>query len=279
MLGHSKPQIMLCEGSTLYVVKFHCSAYGPRQLASEYIAYELARLAGLPVPDIALVDVSSDLIENTPDLVQRNGSGTRFIPGLQFGSRFIQRTGGSAPTDYLPQPWLSQVTNRAAFAGIFILDKWCGNRASRKAVFQQDRPLANHTVCFVGCDGCFGGETWELNSRPDDGFYNNCVVYREVSDWDSFEPFLSRLLSMTPEDLWQIARRVPPQWYDNKRVELETLVEGILARRSRVHQAVAASIEMFPKFFPSWRRSPRVFLSNEPAGAVTSFWEVARTIT
>jgi hypothetical protein len=275
MSGHSKPQIMLCEGSALYVVKFQCSAYGSRQLASEYIASEIARCAGLPVPDSTLVDVSPDLIENTPDLSRPEA--TRFFPGLQFGSRFVERTGGSAPTDYLPQPWLINVTNRAAFAGMFILDKWCGNRATRKAVFRQERPHSDHVVRFVGYDGCFGGAAWEMRCEPDHGFYNNCIVYRDVSGWDSFEPFLSRLLSMTPDAVWQIARQVPCEWYGDKQPELEALVEGLLARRSRVHQMVAASIESFPAYFPSWANSRRVFLAGGRAGAAERLWQSAPT--
>jgi hypothetical protein len=262
---------MLCEDSALYVVKFQCSVYGVRQLASEFIAAGIARFAGLPVPDSALIEVSPGLIEYTPDLSHRDGP--RFFPGLQFGSRFVERTGGSAPVDYLPQPWLINVSNRAAFAGMFILDKWCGNRASRKAVFRQDRPLSDHVVRFVGFDGCFGGAAWEMSGCPGDGFYPNGIVYRDVSDWESFEPFLSRLLSMTPEAVWQIARQVPSEWYGDKQAELEALVEGLLARRSRVHQMVAASIESFPGFFPSWRISPHVFLEKGPAAVAARIWE------
>lgn len=271
MIGHSRPQIMLCEDSALYVVKFQCSSYSSRQLASELIASEIARLAGLPVPETALVEVSAGLIENTPDLSRRDGP--RFFPGLQFGSRFVVRTGDSAPTDYLPQPWLVNVTNRDAFSGMFILDKWCGNRASRKAVFRRDRPFSNHLVHFIGFDGCFGQGTWEMSSSPEDGFYNNGIVYQDILDWESFEPFISRLLSMTPDAIWQIAQGVPGEWYDGNRTELEALVEGLLARRSRVHQMVAASIASFPGCFPSWRISPHVFLAEAPAGASVRIWQ------
>jgi hypothetical protein len=237
----------------------------------------MGRLAGLPVPESALVEVSSGLVDNTPDLSRKEGP--RFFPGMQFGSRLVVRTEGSAPTDYLPQPWLINVTNRAAFAGMFILDKWCGNRAPRKAVFRQDRPLSEHVVHFVGFDGCFGGAAWEMTSSPEDGFYNNCVVYRDLSDWESFEPFLSRLLSMTPEVVWRIARQVPPEWYGDRRAELDALVECVLARRSRVHQLVAASIDSFPGFFPSWRRNPHVFLASGPAGAAARIWQGVPTAT
>lgn len=271
MIGHSKPQIMLCEDSALYVVKFQCSAYRSRQLASEFIGAEIARFAGMPVPDVALVDVSAGLIEKTPDLSRPEGP--RFLPGLQCGSRFIARTGDSAPTDYLPQPWLIKVANRAAFAGMLILDKWCGNRASRKAVFRRDRPFADHLVYFVGYDGCFGGAAWEMSSSPEESLYNNGIVYQDVSDWESFEPFLSRLLSMTPDTIWQIARQVPEEWYEGNRAELEALVEGLLARRSRVHQMVAASIESCPGYFPSWRTSPRVFPATTARSAAAGIWQ------
>jgi HipA-like kinase len=278
MNGHSRPHLLLCENSALYVVKFQCSQFDSRQLVSEYVASEIARFAGLPVPDHAIVNVPQALIENTPALNKSDTLNIRFFPGQHFGSRFVQRTGGSAPTDYLPEAWLTQVSNRAAFAGMFILDKWCGNCAARKAVFRQDRLFSEYAAHFIGQERCFGGAAWQFDCSMGSGFYPNCIVYHDVSNWESFEPYLSRLLSMTPDVIWQIAQQIPAEWYGDKRTELEELAARLLDRRSRVHQMVAASITSFPKQFPSWRTSPQVFLSGKSTSANAAFWANAPTI-
>lgn len=275
--GHSKPQLMLCENSAIYLVKFQCPAFDSRKLVAEYMASEIARSAGLPVPDHAIIEVSPFLIDNTPALSQPDASGVRFSPGRHFGSRFVERTGGAAPADYLPQAWLLNVINRATFAGIFVLDKWCANGGPRKAVFRQDRSCSDYAARFIGHDMCFGGAAWKFNCFPENGFYRDGIVYQDVGSWENFEPFLSRLLSMTPDMLWQIAQQVPQEWYDGKRLELEDLVAKLLARRSQVHQMVARSIESFPKLFPSWRANAPVFLSGKAAPASAAFWVDAPT--
>ena len=73
-----------------------------RVLANELLASRLAAAAGLTVPETELVEVSSWLIENTPELeIDLGQSHVRCAPGLQFGSRFAGRTdagpGGGLP--------------------------------------------------------------------------------------------------------------------------------------------------------------------------------------
>jgi hypothetical protein len=277
MLGHCAPQLMSCDDSALYVVKLQSSHYHSRHLVSEYLASEIARFVGLPVPDCAIVDVPPALVELIQNLDHQDPSPFRVFPGRQLGFRFIGRTGGASPTDYLPRPWLINVVNRTTFAGMFILDKWCGNSARRKAVFHQDYPHSEYSVQFIDHEGCFGGAAWELNSSPESGFYGNCAVYHDIGNWESFEPYLSRLLSMTPEILWQIAAKIPSEWYGDRRIDLEELVAKLVARRSRVHQLVAVSIQSCPKLFPSWRSRSPVFLSDKRFSAGATLWIDAPT--
>jgi hypothetical protein len=73
----------------LYVVKFRGAAQGPHALVAELIAGELGRAAGLPVPELVLVDVDPDLTAEDPDpdpfvqeLLARS-------PGLNLGVDFL----------------------------------------------------------------------------------------------------------------------------------------------------------------------------------------------
>lgn len=65
--GGSLPAVVEADDDGLYVVKFRGAGQGPRALVAEWIAGELARAAGLRVPDQVGVDVGAALGRNEPD--------------------------------------------------------------------------------------------------------------------------------------------------------------------------------------------------------------------
>ncbi len=87
--GGSLPAIVEADDSGLYVVKFRAAGQGEKALVAELLAGELARVLGLRVPEIVLVDVCAELGRNEPDpeirdlLRQSVGSnvGLDFLPG------------------------------------------------------------------------------------------------------------------------------------------------------------------------------------------------------
>ena len=83
-----------------------------RVLANELMASRIASAAGLTVPETELVEVSSWLIENTPELeIDLGKTHVRCKAGLQFGSRFA---GGMMPgqvVDFLPETQIGELKN------------------------------------------------------------------------------------------------------------------------------------------------------------------------
>lgn len=87
--GGSLPAVVQAGDGRLYVVKFHGAAQGVRVLLAEVVAGELARALGLPVPELVLADVSSELGRAEPnseirDLLRRSAGrnlGMAFLPG------------------------------------------------------------------------------------------------------------------------------------------------------------------------------------------------------
>ena len=65
--GGSLPAIVEGDDSGMYVLKFHGAGQGPKVLVAELIAGELARAAGLPVPEIVLMELDPDLARTEPD--------------------------------------------------------------------------------------------------------------------------------------------------------------------------------------------------------------------
>jgi hypothetical protein len=64
--GGSVPAVVEADDGQLWVAKFRGSAQGGRVLAAELIIGELARAAGLPVPELALIDVDAAIGRSEP---------------------------------------------------------------------------------------------------------------------------------------------------------------------------------------------------------------------
>jgi hypothetical protein len=224
-----------------------------RVLANEFLASRLARAVGLTVPEIELVEVSSWLIENTPELTMDLGrTQVPCQPGLQFGSRFV---GGLMPgqvVDYLPEEQLAEVRNLGEFAGILGLDKWTGNANGRQAVFSRKQREQRYRTVFIDFGFCFHAGDWKFEDVPLRGVYYRNDVYREVTGWESFEPWLTRLETLPAETVWAAANEIPPEWYGGDLGEMEKLVEKLLARRSLIRELIEGFGRSDRKPFPKW---------------------------
>jgi hypothetical protein len=65
--GGSLPAIVEADDDGLYVLKFRGAGHGAKALVAELVAGELARAAGLPVPEIVFADLDRDLARTEPD--------------------------------------------------------------------------------------------------------------------------------------------------------------------------------------------------------------------
>ena len=87
--GGSLPGLVEADDDGLYVVKFRGAGQGPKALAAEIVAGELARSLGLPVPELVRVELDPDLARAEPDpeiqdLIRASAGlnlGVDFLPG------------------------------------------------------------------------------------------------------------------------------------------------------------------------------------------------------
>ena len=84
--GGSLPAVVETDAPGAYVVKFRGAGQGSRALVAELLVAQLARALGLPVPDVALVDLDVGFGESEPDPeiqdLLRGSVGTNF--GLAY---------------------------------------------------------------------------------------------------------------------------------------------------------------------------------------------------
>lgn len=65
--GGSLPAIVEADDDGLYVLKFRGAGQGPRALVAELVAGELARVLGLPVPELVFAVLDRELARTEPD--------------------------------------------------------------------------------------------------------------------------------------------------------------------------------------------------------------------
>jgi hypothetical protein len=258
MRGGAQSHLIRCSDNHLYVVKFQNNPQHCRILANEMLATRLSECVGLPVPATEVIEVEDWLIEHRPELnVQLANSTFRCAAGRQFGSRYIVDPLEGQVMDYIPVEMLARVRNVDTFAGILAMDKWTGNADGRQAAFWRRTRERNYNVAFIDQGFCFNAEHWTFPDFPLHGVYGCNEVYATIRNWESFEPWLSRIETMKPEEIWPIALEIPQEWYGADQGALNRLVEELLARREMVRGLIESLRLSDCSPFPSWVQGPR----------------------
>ena len=257
MRGGAQSHLVLGSDGNAWVVKFQNNPQHLRVLANELLATRLGAAIGLTVPQCDVVEVSAWLIERTPELeVQICGRRERCVAGLQFGSQLVGGLMPGSVADYLPEEQLLEVPNLKEFAGALALDKWTCNANGRQAIFHRKAREKRYRATFIDQGFCFNAGEWRFVDAPLRGVYARNAVYREVTGWENFEPWLSRIETLAAERVWTIAETIPPEWYGNDVALLEQLVEKLMERRGRVRDLITSFGESSRQPFPNWGRRP-----------------------
>jgi hypothetical protein len=256
MRGGAQSHLMLGDDGHAWIVKFQNNPQHLRVLPNELLGTRLGALIGLTMPPCDVVEVTSWLIERTPELEMDHGHRReRCQAGLHFGSQLV---GGLMPghvADYLPEEQLMEVRNLREFAGALVLDKWTCNANGRQALFHRKGRERRYSAAFIDQGFCFNSGDWRFVDAPLRGVYARNAVYRAVTGWESFEPWLSAMEQLEPQRVWEIAETLPPEWYEGNADVLEELVGKLLARRSEVRDRITEFRESSRQPFPNWDRA------------------------
>jgi hypothetical protein len=244
MRGGSQPHMLTVSDGHDYIVKFLGNPQGNRVLANELLATRLAQSIGLPVPIPAIVEVPDELIQKHRLLRFDLGRNTRAPePGLQFGSRVI-----SSAYDFHPEP--QSCVNHQAFAGMLAFDKWTSQMDGRQAVYF--RRGQEWFTTFIDFGYAFGANKWEFLDVPWRGLSFNRDVYKWSRNWDSFQPWLSRIEDLSMDVIQQAAKDIPAAWYDGDQTELNILLEQLVQRRGQVRNLIGGLATQSFKIFDNW---------------------------
>jgi hypothetical protein len=255
MRGGAQAHLMRCSDGHYYVVKFQNNPQHSRILVNELLATRLAASIGLPTAPVAVIEVSEELIELTPELaIQVGNARTRCRAGFQFGSRYPGEPGQVAVHDFLPDELLPETENIEDFAGMLVFDKWTGNTNGRQVIFFRESGRSGYSGWMIDQGFCFNAGEWDFHDAPLRGLYARNRVYEGISGMKSFEPWLARLNGKVNENLLDgIASEIPGEWYAHDQDALYRLLEQLLRRRKVVPDLILAAKNSYRQPFPHWR--------------------------
>jgi hypothetical protein len=254
MRGGSQAQMMLASDDNLYVVKFRNNPQGKRVLMNDLLASRLARMIGLSVPPVEIIEVEPWLIETTPELsIRFQSSSEPCEAGPQFASRLA---GGLLPGrmfDYLPEPQLTETINILEFAGMLVFDKWTCNSDGRQAVFVRQFPKKRYSAVFIDQGNCFNGTSWKFVDLTLRGMYPRHLVYAHVTGWSSLSPWLERVESLSAEAIHQQFASIPKAWNSGEAWEVDRLIDNLIMRRGIVRELITDFRKSDRNPFPLWK--------------------------
>jgi hypothetical protein len=172
----------------------------------------------------------------------------------------------TAVYDYLPDKFLRDVRNREHFHGMLAFDQWMANADTRQSIYFRGRlreflaegehapGLRGFVAMMIDHGYCFQGPEWRLDDLPRQGLYARPAAYEQITGWDSFEPWLTRILHFPDSVVDRALRSMPSTWLEPGEEELlEKLLEQLLRRRRRVPELLEAARAARPDYFPNWK--------------------------
>ncbi len=253
MRGGAQSHLMRASDGGYYIVKFQNNPQHVRVLANELLAARLAERLGLPVARAEVIEVTAELIEDTPELhIQKSLGREPCRAGLQFGSRYPGDPAGVAVLDLVPDERLREVGNLNAFLGILVFDRWTCNTNGRQVIFCPNGAPTRYRAMMIDQGFCFNAGDWNFPDSPLRGLYPRPLVYQPVRSLDSFEPVLHRVEEISPRVLDEAVASVPPEWYDFDQEALLSLITRLYDRRKRIRQMLIETRDCFRQPFPNW---------------------------
>ena len=266
MRGGAQSHLLEAEDGAFYIVKFTNNPQHRRILVNEWLANAFLRYLQIHVPDTAVIELTSEFIDDSPELYLSIGPRREPIPpGLHFGSRMAVHPDRVAVFDFLPDKLLNKIENLADFLGTLVFDKWISNADSRQAVFFRARaktwtPLKGEAPAKIGFFAqmidhgfAFNGPHWRFQDSPIQGLYFRTSVYDQVKSLDSFQPWLDMVRSFPLEVIDSAWKEIPPAWLLEDETDLEDMLENLVKRRTRVADLLADIKRERTTAFPNWK--------------------------
>ena len=266
MRGGAQAHMIEASDGACYVVKFRNNPQHRRIVTNEWIASVLLDYLEIAQPKTAMIEVTETFLGENPDVFIQLGSRRLEVdPGWHFGSQYPGDPRCQAVYDFIPDNLFERVVNLRHFLGVLAFDKWVGNADARQSIFFRARvsdwmPAVNappqktgFIAQMVDHGYIFDGSHWDFPDSPLYGLYFRPEIYRFVTSFADFQPWLDRVMHFPEEVLDKAYRQIPDAWLNGDREALEAILEKLFRRRKRVPDLIRECSRARVDPFPNWR--------------------------
>lgn len=218
--------------------------------ATEVICNRLSRLLGLTVSDAVIVVVEAALSGRGSDLRPgRQHSPAQRAPDICAGFRCVD----SSPSDGQPEELSPR--NIRHLVGAFVLDIWALNLSTRQWSSAFSEATGRVEITMAGNNGGFAGGDWQrfLGSSSTSPPAPQ-TVEPEVKRLGQIHPWVRSIRRLDLNPIWELAFRMPPQWYGGRRQLIAGVLDKLESRKWGLQTTVSDFVRM--GHFPGLRVSP-----------------------
>ncbi len=200
--GGSLPAIIEADDSGMYVLKFRGAGQGPKVLVAELIAGELARSAGLPVPEIVFIDLDSDLGRTEPDPEIQDL--IKASDGLNIGLDYLP---GAIMFDPVAETVEPQLASRIVWFDAYVTNIDRTARNANMLVWHRQLTLIDHGAALY-----FHHDWGDYRTRSADPFrpIKDHVLLSFATQLDAAHDFMSTQIAA--QEIERIVALVPDSW-------------------------------------------------------------------
>jgi len=203
--GGSLPAVIEADDDGMYVLKFRGAGQGRKALIAELVAGELARAAGLPVPEIVFVELDPDLARTEPDPEIQDL--IRASAGLNLALDYLSSAVTFDPLAFTPDAALA---SRLVWLDGFVSNVDRTARNSNLMVWCEKLWLIDHGAAL------YFHHQW-------DGYLNRATSPFALIKDHVLLPFASELAAadatmtaaLTPQVIADVVALIPDEWLED----------------------------------------------------------------
>ena len=238
--GGSLPAIVEADDEGMYVLKFRGAGQGTRALIAELIAGELARAAGLPVPELVFVLLDPEIAKTEPDpeiqdLIRSSG-------GLNLGLDYLP---GSVMFDPVAEKPDSDLASRIVWFDAYVTNVDRTARNANMLMWHRKLWLIDHGAALY-----FHHSWTNMDQRTRDPFVliKEHILLPFANDIETADQTMTGVIS--EETIKRIVELVPDDWLkdsspfitiaENRQAYVDYLARRLDEPRNFVEEAIRA---------------------------------------
>ena len=238
--GGSLPALAEADDDFKYVVKFRGGGHGAKALIAEYIGGEIARRAGLKVPELVFLDLDEDFGRTEPD--EEVQDLLRASTGLNLGLHFLS---GALGWDVSVNRTDAATASRIVWLDAFITNVDRTFRNTNMLLWNRELWLIDHGSSLYFHHSWDGWEKAALSPFP---YVKDHALLRQASELEEADAlmhsriddaFIDDLVASIPEEwLLQASETVTPD--EQRRVYAQFLKSRLANSQIFVSHAIDA---------------------------------------